>query len=67
MKKIIKTEKENAVALKFVERLMAGDPEIKSDEGMLLTLLADAIQGFERRYDVPALKDALDIIERIMK
>ena len=51
MKPIIKTEKENKVALEFVKRLMDDDPEKDSKEGMLLVLLAEAIQIFEKRYD----------------
>lgn len=51
MKPIIKTEKENAIALAFVERLMDGDPTKNSKEGRLLRLLAEAIQIFEKRYD----------------
>lgn len=50
MKPIIKTEKENRVALAFVERLMESDPEKDSKEGTLLSLLADEIQIFEKRY-----------------
>ena len=51
MKPIIKTEEENVVALAFVERLMDGDPEKGSKEGTLLTLLAEQIQTFEKRYE----------------
>jgi antitoxin component HigA of HigAB toxin-antitoxin module len=50
MKPIIKTAKENKVALAFVERLMDGDPEKDSKEGKLLNLLAEVIQIFEKRY-----------------
>lgn len=51
MKAIIKTDEENKVALAFLERLMDGDPEITSEEGKLLSLLADAIGIFEKKYD----------------
>lgn len=51
MKPIIKTQEENEVALAFVERLMADDPEKDSKEGLLLSLLADQIQIFEKRYN----------------
>lgn len=51
MKQIIKTEEENTVALTFVERLMDGDPAKDSKEGILLSLLADQIQEFEKRYE----------------
>ena len=50
MKPIIKTEKENNVALAFVERLMNYDPEPLSKEGQLLSLLAEEIEIFEKRY-----------------
>ena len=50
MKPIIKTEKENKVALAFVERLMDGDPTRNSKEGKLLRLLAEVIEIFEERY-----------------
>ena len=51
MKPIIKTDKENKVALAFVERLMTIDPSARSKEGRLLSLLAEAIQNFEKKYD----------------
>lgn len=54
MKTIIKTEKENKVALSFVERLMSVDPEKDSKEGILLSLLADQIEIFEKRYGSPS-------------
>jgi antitoxin component HigA of HigAB toxin-antitoxin module len=50
MKPIIKTEKENKVALALVERLMLGDPAKNSKEGKLLNLLVEVIQIFEKRY-----------------
>lgn len=51
MKPIIKTEKENKVALTFIERLMDGDPNPKTKEGRLLSLLSDAVVIFEKRYN----------------
>ena len=57
MKPIIKTERENKVALAFVKRLMDSDPEKESKEGMLLLLLAEAIQMFEKRYTNPNPKE----------
>jgi antitoxin component HigA of HigAB toxin-antitoxin module len=53
MESVIKTEKENKVALAFVERLMTGDPAKNSKEGKLLNLLAEAIEIFEKRYASP--------------
>lgn len=50
MKSIIKTEKENKVVLTLIERLMDGDPNPKTKEGRLLTLLAEAVEIFEERY-----------------
>lgn len=56
MKPIIKTVHENAIALSFVERLMENDPEKDSKKGMLLSLLSDQIQIFEKRYDRADMK-----------
>lgn len=53
MKPIIKTDRENNVALAFVSRLMEGDPEPLSKEGQLLSLLAEVVEIFEKRYDHP--------------
>lgn len=50
MKSIIKTEKENKIALTFAERLMRGDPSKNSKRGRLLVLLAEEIQIFEKKY-----------------
>lgn len=50
MKPIIETEEENKVALAFVERLMDSEPEKGSEDGTLLSLLADKIVLFEKRY-----------------
>jgi len=60
MKPIIKNEEENGIALLFVERLMDGDPEKDSKEGLLLSLLAEEIQLFEKRYDIPRHKGGED-------
>lgn len=54
MKPLIKTEKENKVALAFIERLMDGDPGKYSKQGRLLLLLAEAVEVFEKRYDSPS-------------
>lgn len=51
MEKIIKNEKENKIALAFVERLMKNDPSKNSKKGKLLMLLVEQIQTFEKRYD----------------
>ncbi len=52
MKPIIKNDEENQVALEFVSRLMSEDPEKDSKEGILLSLLAEEIQIFEKKYDL---------------
>jgi antitoxin component HigA of HigAB toxin-antitoxin module len=51
MKPIIETADENGVALAFVARLIDGDPEKDSKQGQLLSLLAEQIQIFEKRYE----------------
>lgn len=61
MKTIIKTEKENKVALVLVERLMDGEPEKDSKEGQLLNLLVEQIQVFEKRYDSSLITNNSDI------
>jgi len=61
MKTIIKTEKENKVALVLVERLMDGEPEKDSKEGQLLNLLVEQIQVFEKRYDSSLITNKSDI------
>lgn len=48
---LIKTEEENNIALRFVERLMKNDPEPQSKEGVLLSFLVEHVRVFEKRYD----------------
>jgi hypothetical protein len=57
MKPIIKTEEEGNVVLVLIERLIAGDPDPKTKEGQLLSLLADAQMVFEKRYGHPHSKE----------
>lgn len=57
MKSIIKTEEEGNVVLVLIERLMNGDPDPKTKEGQLLSLLTDAQMEFEKQYLHPHSKD----------
>ncbi len=49
--KLIQTDEENAVVLHLIERLMKYDPTPESSEGKLLSLLADAVVNYEKKYD----------------
>ena len=51
MKPIIKTDKENCVILVLIERLIDGDPVPESKEGRLLSLLSDAVEIYEKKYN----------------
>ena len=57
MKLIIKNEEEGNVVLNLIERLMNDDPDPKTNEGQLLSLLTDAQIEFEKRYLHPHSKD----------
>jgi len=47
---VIKNDEENQFCLEEVSRLMDGDPDINSKEGVLLRVLATVIQSFEKKH-----------------
>lgn len=52
--KAILTKEENEAALRLVEFLMDGDSAADSPRGKLLVHLADEIQKYEKKFDLPS-------------
>ncbi len=61
--KIIKTEKDHKEALSYMEELMGGAPEPKSDKGEQLNVLSKLIQDYESKVYPIDLPDPIEAIK----
>ena len=50
IEEIIKNDDENKICLDEISRLMDGDPEKDSKEGVLLNVLATVVEAYEKKH-----------------
>lgn len=48
----ITNDQENEAALKVISLLMGGDPTPESNEGIALKTIVEAVQKYEKKYDL---------------